>query len=642
MLEFAREQWLWLFALVGVFFVAWWFARRYRKQRVTYGRIWQRVAKKVLPPGWKRILRTVLTLLISGVLLSSVVLYAAGLQRPTDEQPSPLLVFIVLDNSPAMRVQSEGKTRAQLANERAQQVVDALGENDRALLAWRKDGRLLAGAWLKHGDDVGDPPPIDWIDITNDNWAVDLSGIPAPPDVPAAPAPQRMALQIAGSGGLAGAMTEFLVSDDSPPSRLQEVDTRWSSVFGVPTCFETVGEPGSNNGFRSAEFIRPEPGDGTSGRIKFSTRDRGDVTAVETTSGRAIEVAAGEVILPVQGEPMEVRLSVGAGDSLPEDDILRMQLNPHGLAKVVLCYPPDGEGPNTILRDTLAYLLPGREIETRAVQLGDDINADLLICDRVVPDQWTARYVLCFGTIPPTLGQTGDPLDVSPGLQLSVDTPKDLGFEVPQLTLLHGTNAVPLNDDTTLAPLAKGIGGETLVAIKRGQPEVLYVGFLPHRSTLLQDSSGLLLLLRWLNAIQSNERIVFPPFLARGDETEFQLDQQSELSIRLSDDNPWLPSFGPKAYRLTTGADGRGKLGPFTIPGEYVVERSGQEIARFTVVWACDTDLRQGPSARLDLDALFADNVQPDWRDYLPGALLWIALGLLMFEWLLWLVGVTE
>ncbi|MCA8937073.1 MAG: BatA domain-containing protein [Planctomycetes bacterium] len=642
MLEFAREQWLWLFALVGVFYVAWWFARRYRKQRVTYGRIWQRVAKRVLPPGWKRVLRTALTLLISGVLLSSVVLYAAGLQRPKDEQPAPLLVFIVLDNAPAMRVRSEGRTRAQLANERAQQIVDALGKNDRALLAWRKNGQLLTGHWLKTGDDVGDPPPTDWIEVTDDNWAVDLSGIPAPPDIPLEPPAQRLALQIAGSGGRAGGMPEFLISGDSPPPRFANIETQWFSAFGVPTCFETVGEPGSNNGFTNAEFIRPEPGDGTSGRIKFSTRDLGDVTAVDTVSGRTLAVTSGEVILPVQGEPMEVRLSVGEGDSLPEDNTLRMQLNPHGLAKVVLCHPPDGEGPNTILRDTLAYLLPGRDIETRAVQPGDDIKADLLVCDRVVPDQWSARYLLCFGTIPPSLGQTGDPFDVSPGLQLSVDTPKDLGFEVPQLTLLHGTDAVPLGNDATLAPLAKGIGGETLVAIKRGQPEVLYVGFLPHRSTLLQDSAGLLLLLRWLNAIQSNERIVFPPFIARGSEAEFQLDQQSELSIRLSDDNPWLPSFGPKAFRLTTGADGRGKLGPFTIPGEYVIERSGQEIARFTVVWASDADLRWPASFRIDLDLLFAESIQPDWRDYLPGALLWVALALLVLEWLLWLVGVTE
>ncbi|MEZ5991616.1 MAG: hypothetical protein R3E76_04615 [Planctomycetota bacterium] len=642
MLEFAREQWLWLFALVGVFYVAWWFARRYRKQRVTYGRIWQRVAKRVLPPGWKRVLRTALTLLISGVLLSSVVLYAAGLQRPKDEQPAPLLVFIVLDNAPAMRVQSEGKTRAQLANKRAQQIVDTLGENDRALLAWRKNGHLLTGAWLKSGDEVGEPPPIDWIDITNNNWAVDLSGIQAPPDIPATPAPQRMALQIAGSGGRAGSMPEFLFSDESPPPRLEKVDTHWFNVYGVPTCFETVGEPGSNNGFRSAEFVRPEPGDGTSGRIKFSARDLGDVAAVDTVSGRTLAVASGEIILPVQGEPMEVRLSVEAGDSLPEDDILRMQLNPRGLAKVVLCHPPDGEGPNTVLRDTLGYLLPGRVIETHAVQPGDNIKADLLVCDRIVPEQWSARYLLCFGAIPGKLGQTGDPLDVSPGLQLSLNAPKDLGFEVPQLTLLHGTDAVPLNEDTTLTPLAKGISGETLVAVKRGQPEILYVGFLPHRSTLLQDSSGLLLLLRWLNAVQSNERIVFPPFIARGGEAEFQLDQQSELSIRLDDNNPWLPSFGPKAFRLTTGADGRGKLGPFTIPGEYVVQQSGQEIARFTVVWTSDADLRWPASFQIDLDALFADNVQPDWRDYLPGALLWVALGLLMLEWLLWLVGVTE
>ncbi|MCA8912287.1 MAG: hypothetical protein KDB82_11330 [Planctomycetes bacterium] len=612
MLEFAREQWLWLFALVGVFYVAWWFARRYRKQRVTYGQIWERVAKKVLPPGWKRIVRTALTLFISGVLLSSVVLYAAGLQRPKGEQPAPLVVFLLVDNGPGMRAVQDNKTLAALAQERAQQIVNKLDEHDRAALVWKQNGRAVVGAWLKHGDQLGDAPATDWAPGTAQ---ANLAGIPLPPDIPANPPPQRLAI--------------MLSERDFKPD------------VGVPVRTERFGPRAPNDGFWSARYLPPAEGDGTAGTVEFKTLRNGKVEARELTTGKALEVSDGRVVLPIQAEPLEVRLSLTNPDVLMQDNTLMLRLHPRRLATVTLCHPAD-EDPNPFLVRTLEMLLPGRTVETRAVAPGEPVKADLLVCDRVLPEVSDARFLLCFGVLPPAFGATGAPVDARPNLQLRVEPPKDLGFEVPELTLINGRDAIPLEPGHKLAPLAKLLSGETLVGVRRGQPELLYSGFLPHRSTLLQDSSGLLLLLRWLSAIQADERVLFPPFVDADAETEFQLDQQGELQIEVARGNHWLPSFGPKSYRLTTGADGRGRLGPFAIPGEHAVLRSGSEVARFTALRKLPGTIGIDNQSRVDLDELFSHQVEPDWRDYLPGALLWIALGTLLLEWLLWLLGITE
>jgi len=111
MLEFARDQYLWLFSLVALFFIVFFFARRWKKARVTYGFIWERVAKRIRPPTWKRLLRLILTLLISGSMLSSAALYAAGLGPAKEEQPAPLLLFIIEDNSPSMRAETGAGTK---------------------------------------------------------------------------------------------------------------------------------------------------------------------------------------------------------------------------------------------------------------------------------------------------------------------------------------------------------------------------------------------------------------------------------------------------------------------------------------------------------------------------------------------------
>ena len=142
MLEFAQAHYLWLLLLLVAFYVGWLLARRYRKRRVTHAALWQRVAARVVPPAWKRLLRTILTLLVATTMLACVALYAAGLQRSPDEQPAPLVLVIMQDNTVSMR----GADRRVQANKRARALLAALGEDDRALLAHFKFGRCWAMA----------------------------------------------------------------------------------------------------------------------------------------------------------------------------------------------------------------------------------------------------------------------------------------------------------------------------------------------------------------------------------------------------------------------------------------------------------------------------------------------------------------
>jgi hypothetical protein len=609
MLEFAREQWLWLFLLVAAFFVAWWFARRYRKRRVTYGHIWERVARRLLPPGWKRVLRTVVTLLISGAMLTAIVFRAAGLQRPEAEKQPPLLVVIVLDNSPSMRAVHDGKTRAEMAQARAQEIVEALGENDRAIIAYHKEGKALLGPWLKRGEVLGRTPATEFANVDLAGLRIQIEALAAPPDVPPVPAPTRRV---------------FWLGDTAP---------------ALPNALiETFGSETANDAIAKATYTPAEPGDPHAGVIDAATLS-GRPPAIR---GPGFEVEANHFELPLQGEPVEVWIRADAADPLPQDDAVSMRLNPRGLTRVTICYPAEESEPNPFLVDALREFLPGREVETRPNR-GISIETDLLVCDRAIPASYEARYLLCFGMLPAAFGRTGEPVRAEPNLQLRVEPPRDLGFDAPELALLSAREAVPLAEGHSLVPLVRHIEGRALVAIKRGQPELLYSGFVPHQSTLLQDRNGLLLLLRWLIAIQASGRPLIPPFVQADAETEFKLDEAAELQVKL-DRSGWLPAHGPVEFIVTTGADGRGKLGPFTIPGEYTVTRDGLEIGRFTAIWNAPPEqaLRFERHERTDLEALFHPAREPDWRDHLPGLLLWLALGLMVAEWLLWLLGVTE
>jgi hypothetical protein len=478
MLEFAREQWLWLFALLAVFYVAWWVARRYARKRVTHAAVWQRVAKRMLPPAWKRILRTVLTLLVATLLFSSVVLFAAGVQRPLAEQPAPLLVVIVLDNSVSMRAQAGEATRRELAQTRANELLGALGEQDRALLAWFKDGAPLLGPWLRRGAESGAAPPTDFARQDLRALAIAIDSLTPPPDMPSVPAPQKLIFWLgdtlpdlpANHGG-AGRLAAF------QPSK---------NLHGIPVVAETFGGRAVNNAIVAAHYTPPAPGERHGGVLEAETLDGADARFVFEGG----DELGKRVQLP-EAVGGRVTISTDVPDALPEDDAASFALDQSALTRVTLCYPAEDGEPNDRLIAVLNLLLPGRDVVALPVPGAEPVDCDLLIADRALPANYKAKALLLFG-VTGSYGRTGAPIRVLPNIRARPEG-IDVGFEVPNLAFVEAEEAVPLTD-SGLTPLERHVDGHVLVAAGRGATDVLYCGFVPHMSTLFVGSEGPLLL----------------------------------------------------------------------------------------------------------------------------------------------------
>jgi hypothetical protein len=201
--------------------------------------------------------------------------------------------------------------------------------------------------------------------------------------------------------------------------------------------------------------------------------------------------------------------------------------------------------------------------------------------------------------------------------------------------------AIPLVG-TRLTPLVRHIDGNVLVAVQRGVPEILYCGFVPHESNLLFhfNTNGPLLLLRWLDAVQRREPPVAPPLVAAGEHVTLRLPGPATLRPVES----WSDCYTVAGYEVTPGPDGTAAWQAPCQPGRWEVAVPGQNPTTFEVVWS-DPNEQRLPFTRqepLDLAILEPPGRTKDWRDLLPGLLLWVALGLLVLEWLLWLVGLVD
>jgi hypothetical protein len=166
--------------------------------------------------------------------------------------------------------------------------------------------------------------------------------------------------------------------------------------------------------------------------------------------------------LPSDDDDTEFEANIPSGDALPQDDRVLFTLPAPPLTRAHIAWPAaDGElNPN--LRDALALILPGISISAGASNT-EPGRHELLVCDRALPRDATARFILCFGALPAKFGTTGVPMRVAPGLQRGID-PGDLGFELPDLSLLQGDDVVPLTPASGLRPLLKAPTGEVLIA----------------------------------------------------------------------------------------------------------------------------------------------------------------------------------
>lgn len=644
MLEFARGQFLWLFALVALFFVVFFLARRWKRAAVTYGFIWQRVAGRVRPPAWKRLLRLLLTLLVSSAMLSSAALYAAGLQPAAQNETPPLLLFIVIDNSPSMRAFSytHRQTRQNLAQDRAQQVLNSLAPEDRACIVHWQLGRPVAGPFLKRGDAAGPAPRTDYAPARPEELAGCLQAVGLPPHF--APAP-------------AAVCAVWLLTDDPPalaaapaPARLERLApaARWATVGGLPCVVETFGEAGENAGFIEAVF-RPSPaGSEDRGLLSARLRGRGKAGAMYLGFKRDTwEMDARSFELPLKvphdldsdGLDLLVR---SEHDILTLDDFIRVPL-PRSPIRRILILRPKGEEANPLLREGMELLLPGRKIEEREAVNGEAAESDLVVMDRVAAEP-SARALLCFGALPPGLGEVEPAREAKAGLFEATAQRPWLGFEVPNLQLLAGREAFPLKYGVKLTPLATHIEAGVLLAAATGERDVLYVGYSPRQSNFLFVPEGPTLLQRWLNALLGRDTTLMPPLLPMAQSTEIDAGAFMTLEVRRDPDVGPGYAYGAESYRVITGLDGRARIGPLEQPGLYRLLHEGRELARFSAYWVDEPEQAASflPLPPLDERALVPAAREQTWIDWFPEILLWMALLGLLLEWLLWLAGITD
>ncbi|MCC7510771.1 MAG: BatA domain-containing protein [Planctomycetes bacterium] len=631
MLEFAREQWLWLFLLLAVFYAAWLLARRYRKQRVTHAVLWDRVAARVIPPAWKRILRTVLTLLIATVMLASAVLYAAGLQRPPDELPGPLLLVIVQDNSVSMRAMHGESTRREMAHDRVRELLGAMGEHDRAVLAHFKHGQPLLGEWRAKGAEPGPMPPTDFTRQDMRALAAAVDTLTPPPGMPARPAPRKLVIWL-GDERL-----------DLQPKPAPQVSAFGNALDlgGTPLIYETFGGPADNDAIIAARYTPPAANDAHGGVVEAATLSgRDPIVRV----GTEVELRGRRVELPPVTGANEVRISTDGGDALPDDDEVSFLAPRARIAGVAVCYPAEDGEANPFLLQALRSFLPGREFSTHPVPGTAEVSADLLIADRALPAKYTARAVLLFG-VGGEAGDVGPPVRAEPNLRAPVDA-ADVGFEVPDLSLISAREARPLVR-TGLSALTRHIDGGVLVGVQRTPNEILYCGFVPHESTLLQDRSGLLLILRWLEAVQRVEEPRIPPLVQAGEPVGVRAAGDVKMSLVVSPDAmdaAWGDAYRDPGSRLVRGPDGIVNWTVAREPGRWNLHAGLVEREPFTILWSDphEQSLPYVHLAPIPLAAFGPPEADFDLRDWLPGLLLWLALGLLVIEWALWLVGVVE
>lgn len=643
MLEFAREQYLWLFALVALFFVAFYFARRFKSARVTYGFIWERAARRVRAPAWKRMLRLLLTLLISAAMLSSAVLYAAGLGPAREELPAPLLLFIVEDNSASMRARvaaGESATRNALARQAAQRWIGALGENDRAILIHFVRGQPIGTRWLKAADRLeAAPPPTDLAAQDMDALAKLLAALGAPPDVPKAPRPQPLLVWLGDQP------PNF--DPTAPPPRIARLAAagRLGAFAGIPALAETFGANVENEAVVEAVFKPAPAASDFLGTLEGRLRS-GGAAYVEIAS----YAEGGAAALFKEGTPYKVPLTGkrrlklagkergnGGRDVFEWDDRIECPLDSRALSHVVIVRPR-GEAPNPVLREGLELLLPGRQFGE--VEAGDSVSADVVVLDRASVEA-ECKLLLCFGALPPTLGKLQAAREAKAGLFDALERPQWLGFEVPNLQLLAGREAYPLEPGHRLTPLATHIEAGVLVAAMGGSRDVLYVGFSPTQSNFLFTPEGPTLLQRWFGAAQGRERQAAPPFCRMDQGMEFKAASDAPLRVKLA--RGWGGVYGAAEYEVIPSPDGRAVLGPFEQPGQYEVSQHGAPTGLISVYWVDEGEqaLPWVALEPIDVSRLSPARAQT-WLDWFPEILLWVALFGLLLEWLLWLGGKTD
>ena len=135
-MNFGAPSFLWMFAALAPLVAAYFLKVRPRRYPVNALFLWEKIFQEKKASSLFQRLRDFLSLLMLALALCAVVLAAAGL-RPKGQDRRDLLV--VIDTSPSMRAQLDGKPGIEQAKDRAREIVRALNGTRRAALASAAD-----------------------------------------------------------------------------------------------------------------------------------------------------------------------------------------------------------------------------------------------------------------------------------------------------------------------------------------------------------------------------------------------------------------------------------------------------------------------------------------------------------------------
>jgi hypothetical protein len=135
-MNFGAPSFLWMFAALAPLVAAYFLKVRPRRHPVNALFLWEKIFQEKKASSLFQRLRDFLSLLMLALALCAVVLAAAGL-RPKGQDRRDLLV--VIDTSPSMRAELDGKPGIEQAKDRAREIVRALNGTRRAALASAAD-----------------------------------------------------------------------------------------------------------------------------------------------------------------------------------------------------------------------------------------------------------------------------------------------------------------------------------------------------------------------------------------------------------------------------------------------------------------------------------------------------------------------
>jgi len=581
-------------ALVSVAVAA--FARRSTRARATYGFIWERIAAKRRRPAFAAIVRRVVGVILVAAILAGLVVSAA---EPSWAKPpiqvEALDVVMVLDTSPStVRRTATGVRSLSAITERAGERIGQLGPYDRAWLVYLQHGAAVVRG--PYGSEDAQQVAADLTGLASDfvpSSTVELAKAArqiADAIAAASSAKARLGERFGErlSAGIGGETLDGI--DRSATGRVVCITDDDARIAGVASLKEwphetfpaaslvldVLGTTGEDAAFTSVEAV----GDG---RVRVVARGgkrlRAEWFSGADASGALMPDADGGVLVDLLLPPGEsgIRLTLDApSDPIPENNTLELTGQPAQRVTIGLVTPD--ELAKALMRARMGYLTPdGVVVHDR---LPNNVMNDALVIAHGTGEFGVGegvRLLVCFGQLPPGIGETEAPQLVRTEVSGLLTAPAWLagadfamaadGIELKSLRPLSLGEAdwQVLYRDERVGPLvyAKRFAGLDVVYVAA---DGFDGGFLKH------PAMGLLLR-RMLarGALPAVRELEVLPLARTGDVLGL-----GEGAWRVTVRSPFL--WEPTEFDVLPGADGLAGLAHTWYPGTYRAEPIGDGV----------------------------------------------------------------